>query len=278
MKYNNNSTGDSAPHKPENVALVYKRQYSPQRKILYGSFIMIFLITGMTICILAMINESSDPLDLPFKHIFNQQYYNLLSTVIDRVINVIVFLTFLLTTLFMPNWFSRKYVLEFTPTAIIEHSLIGTTIIPWTDVQRIGVIDKGILKFTGSAIGIRLKSYENCLMQSEEVNRKTAIISRGGRFFMLVFFAVPGGIRFLHLLLGIDKNMNIESTFAKLDSLASIFSFNRNVYGYDIFLSGIHIDVPPHQLVKEACAYYLSYAEGVNPAEPIASRDPCAVI
>lgn len=142
----------------------------------------------------------------------------------------------------IPKMLQRKVTLVLTPAGIEFHYIQGTTFVPWTDVEKIGIVSV----FSNKMVGIRLNSYDRFL--NEMSPQLAEFITKRLPYLKLILRAtslldVPLVITLWSRLEGIDAMGSLRS-FGKVGNLAEALLWARKHFGYDLTLAWAELDRP----------------------------------
>lgn len=148
----------------------------------------------------------------------------------------------------IPKALRRKVTMVLSPEGIELTYAEGVAIVPWPDIERIGVVIVGPKLAGTKMVGIRLKSYDGFL---NEMSPELAAFSlKGLSYLKLAAKAAtsvdaPGGVG-----LWVKAAGEPLESFGDVGSLAQALKWTRDNYGYDLAFAWSELDRPPDQFVR----------------------------
>ena len=147
----------------------------------------------------------------------------------------------------IPKMLRRRVSMVLTPEGIEQRYAEGIASIPWSDVERVGILSI----FSNKMVGIRLKSYDRYLDRMSP--SLAAFMTKNLPYLKLLSRAtslldVPTSVAVWSRLEGHDASESLES-FGKVGGLAQALLWSRDKYGYDLALSWAEIDRPATDFV-----------------------------
>jgi len=147
----------------------------------------------------------------------------------------------------IPKVLRRKVTMVLTPAGIEQRYAQGSTYIPWSDVEKVGIVHM----LSNKMIGIRLKNYDDYLNAmspslAEYMIKSLPYMKLLARSTSL--FNVPHSVSVWSKLQGHDVKRMLKS-FGKVGNLAEMLLWTREQYGYDFLLTWAEIDRPAKDFV-----------------------------
>lgn len=160
----------------------------------------------------------------------------------------------------IPKMLRRQVSMALTPEGIEQRYAEGNAYIPWTDVEKVGIISM----FSNKMVGIRLKSYDRYLERmspslAEFTIKNLPYVKLLARATYLL--DVPTSVDVWSKLEGHDVSGGLKS-FGKVGDLAEALLWARNQYGYDIALSWVELDRSATDFVALLDEYRASAKQG----------------
>lgn len=142
----------------------------------------------------------------------------------------------------IPKMLRRKVSLVLTPEGIEQRYAEGSAYIPWSDVEKVGIVSV----FSNKMVGIRLTSYDRYLDRmspslAEFMNKNLPYLKLLTRATSLI--DVPTSAAVWSKLEGHDVSESLDS-FGKVGDLAQALLWSRKQCGFDLALSWAEIDRP----------------------------------
>jgi len=147
----------------------------------------------------------------------------------------------------IPRMLRRTVSLELTREGIEWRYPQGKAVVPWVDVESIGIVSL----FSNKMVGIRLRSYDRYLNEmSPEVARLFAKSLPYMKFAARAtsLLDTPAAIALWSKRDGADPSGTLAS-FSTVGNLAEGLVWARTNYGYELLLSWADIDRPPAKFV-----------------------------
>ena len=141
----------------------------------------------------------------------------------------------------------RKITTVLTPGGIEQRYAEGSAYIPWSDIEKVGIVSM----LSNKMVGIRLKNYDDYL---EAMSPSLAEYMTKSLPYMKLL-AVPHPVSVWSKLQGHDLKKMLKS-FGKVGNLAEMLLWTREQYGYDFLLTWAEIDRPARDLLtywKDTC-------------------------
>jgi hypothetical protein len=147
----------------------------------------------------------------------------------------------------VPRAWRRDTSMVLTGEGLKQRYSQGSTLIPWTDVERISVMRMRSAITNQKMVGIRLKSYDRYLNDMSPELAKFAM--RGLRAMKLFargasMVKVHGGVGLW--LAGAQRPLK---SFGKVGSLAEAMMWSREQFGYDVAFAWGDLDRSPEEFV-----------------------------
>ena len=162
-------------------------------------------------------------------------WYKLIAGIIIGLPAIIFFGHIML--LDVPRLARRRVTMTLTPEGIVQHDPSGNSLIPWDDVEEIGVATVSSIRSTSTKLaGVRLRSYERYLnsMSPELVGQ----LQQPMKFLRV--FARLTIVRFARPI----------GRYRDVQSLADALAFNRRLCGYDIAFGWVERDRSAKKFVE----------------------------
>ncbi|MCX7113402.1 MAG: DUF2982 domain-containing protein [Proteobacteria bacterium] len=160
----------------------------------------------------------------------------------------------------IPKMLRRRVSMVLTPEGIEQRYAEGSAYIPWSDVEKVGIISM----FSNKMVGIRLKSYDRYL---DRMSPSLAeFMTKSLPYLKLLTLAtslldVPTSVTVWSKLEGHDVSEALDG-FGKVGDLAQALLWSRKQYGYDLALSWAEIDRPATEFVALLEGYRSSAKQG----------------
>ena len=160
----------------------------------------------------------------------------------------------------IPKLLRRQVSMALTPEGIEQRYAEGNAYIPWSDVEKVGIISI----FSNKMVGIRLKSYDRYLGRmspslAEFTIKNLPYLKLLARATSLL--DVPTSVDVWSKLEGHDVSGGLKS-FGKVGDLAEALLWARNQYGYDLALSWAELDRSATDFVALLEEYRASAKQG----------------
>jgi hypothetical protein len=161
----------------------------------------------------------------------------------------------------IPKVLRRKVTMVLTPGGIEQRYAEGSAYIPWSDIEKVGIVSM----LSNKMIGIRLKNYDDYLNAmspslAEYMTRTLPYMKLVARSTSL--FSVPHSVTVWSKLQGHDLKKMLKA-FGQVGNLAQMLLWTREQYGYDFLLTWAEIDRPIRDFVN-LLERYLSSARRVS--------------
>jgi hypothetical protein len=156
----------------------------------------------------------------------------------------------------------RMGSLSLTPEGIVRQTTAGPTLIPWADIEKIGLTHLfGIY----TMVGIRLRTYDNYLARmSPEVAEGIMRTFRFARLFSRTGSMVTKPPEWIKLWSKAEEKK--MGDLGKIGDLAELLAANRNYCGYDLAFGWEERDRPAAQFVTLLDTYRRHYVPTARPA------------
>ena len=160
----------------------------------------------------------------------------------------------------IPKMLRRKITMVLTPGGIEQRYAEGSAYIPWSDIEKVGIVSM----LSNKMVGIRLKNYDDYLEAmspslAEYMTKSLPYMKLLARSTSL--FNVPHPVSVWSKLQGHDLKKMLKS-FGKVGNLAEMLLWTREQYGYDFLLTWAEIDRPARDFVNLLEGYLSSTRQG----------------